>query len=101
MGIPSGLLTTLRATWAASVLSVPDRCRLQLGPAGGHGLGSPPLARVAAQGLPDGRGLPVALAFASPKAANRHYLDLASGVMITRVSLNESLACLTLVRSTT
>src|SRR5262249_7320183 len=39
--------------------------------------------------------------FASPKAANRHYLDLASGVMITRVSLNESLACLTLVRSTT
>src|SRR5215467_8552808 len=56
-------------------------------------LAVPPLARVAGQGLPDGRGLPVALAFASPEEANRHYLDLASGVMIPRVSLNESGAC--------
>src|SRR5262249_28333534 len=74
-GDPSGLWQRCgppgrRAFYATLVGAGPNWDKL--GPAGGHGLGSPSSSRPRCSPcLPDGRGLlPVALAFASPEEAN-------------------------------
>ena len=81
-------------------VGIQSRRRPQLGPAFGRGLDSPSSTRPrcspgpssAAQRLADG-GFRVARAFARGETG-RHYLDPASGVMISRVSLDQSLVSL-------